>query len=365
MQKIKNISKRKNKDGSVRFYWQPNNQYKKFGFTCHSLSSIEEIAEQQALELNQKLYQFIENTKFATRAETRKLARKGSFESLITEFKASRSWTKLADKTIKEYQTAFNFWMPYFKGYQVAAIQRKMIQKIYDTIVVKSAFVANSRIKVLKLLLNFAIRQEYINNNPLQLFETEKTSPRHEVWDDEAFSTFFYEARNYRKSIALALLLARCTGQRQGDVLSMKWSDIKNNHIRVKQNKTGVEVSILISDELAQYLEEARQNAHSIFIVESEETKKGYTSNNFLKHFKIAKKIVMSKNPTINFDNLKFIDLRRTYVTATVDAGATANQTMAITGHTSTKEFDRTYLQKTEKQADAAIIKMGAVLKAI
>jgi integrase len=78
----------------------------------------------------------------------------------------------------------------------------------------------------------------------------------------------------YRDTCALGtrerLVMELCvgTGQRIGDVLEMRWSDIQDGGFVVRQNKTGKELWVPILPELKMALDAAKRN--SVFILTNE-----------------------------------------------------------------------------------------------
>src|SRR6185295_2573800 len=59
--------------------------------------------------------------------------------------------------------------------------------------------------------------------------------------------------------IRLAMDLAVRTGQRQGDLLNMRWADIRGMEIHVQQSKTGKRLAIEITPDLETVLDRCWQ----------------------------------------------------------------------------------------------------------
>jgi len=66
----------------------------------------------------------------------------------------------------------------------------------------------------------------------------------------------------------LVMELCVCTGQRIGDVLNMRWSDIQGGGFSVRQSKTNKELWVPILPELQEALNAASR--HSVFILTNE-----------------------------------------------------------------------------------------------
>uniref|UniRef100_UPI001260CE1A tyrosine-type recombinase/integrase n=1 Tax=Escherichia coli TaxID=562 RepID=UPI001260CE1A len=76
--------------------------------------------------------------------------------------------------------------------------------------------------------------------------------------------------------LRLAMDLAVVTGQRVGDLCRMKWSDINDNHLHIKQSKTGAKLAIpltltidALNISLADTLQKCREASSSETIIAS------------------------------------------------------------------------------------------------
>ena len=68
-------------------------------------------------------------------------------------------------------------------------------------------------------------------------------SRQDDVWTEADISRVLAVAK---PEMALALMLALWTGQRQGDLLSLPWSSYDGTHVRLRQSKTGTAVTIRV-----------------------------------------------------------------------------------------------------------------------
>ena len=105
---------------------------------------------------------------------------------------------------------------------------------------------------VLRVLLTFAVDRDYRRDNPAKQTKKLKMGRGHATWPDEAVERFLASAR---PMMALALKLALYTGQRQGDVLRMSWSDYDGEQIHVVQSKTGARLRIPVLPALKEALD--------------------------------------------------------------------------------------------------------------
>lgn len=358
--KIQFFSARQNEDGTFRYYWQPSASLRRQGFKLRALSSCLEQAQKEAISLNAEVQAWKMNNPdiILTQKPHRAAAVKGSFNALILEQKTDRKYLKLASKTRYGYERSFEFLLKIFSGEQVSSIRREEIESLYDSLLKeKGVFVANGHIKVLSKLLNFGVRKGYLLHSPMTLFDFERAPSRKTLWSDEAFNAFIETAKRERPSVALAAMLSRWTAQRRGDVLKMKWSDIVNQHIVVRQNKTGVEVYPPLVPQLADMLNATPKD--SVFIVTSEITKRPYKPDNFSRCFRRVLDKAKSEHPDIDFSNMLLIDFRRTLITDMGDASCSDAEMRSISGHSgNSRILNVVYRQNTEKQADNALTKV-------
>lgn len=99
----------------------------------------------------------------------------------------------------------------------------------------------------------------WIPRNVLRDVARPKSKPRDRLVEQEEFAAVRALAP-YR--VQLAMDLAVMTGQRQGDLLSLKWADIKDMAIHVYQSKTGKRLAIEITPDLEAVLDKCWKLPH-------------------------------------------------------------------------------------------------------
>lgn len=95
-----------------------------------------------------------------------------------------------------------------------------------------------------------------IDRNVLRDVKRPKSKPRDRLVEAQEFSTLRSIAP-YR--VQLAMDLAVMMGQRQGDLLSLKWADIRDMAVIVYQSKTGKRLAIEITPDLESVLDKCWQ----------------------------------------------------------------------------------------------------------
>lgn len=102
-------------------------------------------------------------------------------------------------------------------------------------------------------MLSWSVPRGWRADNPCEHVKKLKGSEPYEPWSWEAIEMLREAAP---LEIWWVTALALFTGQRQGDVLQMKWSDVRDGVVSVIQEKTGVRVWIPIHRALAKILAE-------------------------------------------------------------------------------------------------------------
>ena len=99
----------------------------------------------------------------------------------------------------------------------------------------------------------------WLEHNVLREVKRPKSRPRDRLVSEEEFAAVKAMAP---LRVRLAMELAVITGQRQGDILDMKWADIKDMSILIHQAKTGKRLAIEITSDLEKVLDRCWQLPH-------------------------------------------------------------------------------------------------------
>lgn len=96
--------------------------------------------------------------------------------------------------------------------------------------------------------------------NPAKAAKAPKAKVQRQRLTIDEWRTIYEQAANAPRHLQRAMLLAVITGQRLGDISSMKFSDIWDDHLHITQSKTGARIAIPLSlrcDELGMTLAQA------------------------------------------------------------------------------------------------------------
>lgn len=233
----------------------------------------------------------------------------------------------------------------------ISSITRANIIEFHRTLYAKKPAFANAIGRQMRILFEFAYDRGIIESNPARRIKMPSRPPRDQVWSTEDQDKFIKTATDMgHPSMALAVLLAVSTAQRQGDILKLCWSqfDRLRNEIRLKQSKTGKWVSVPVLPELRSALEKTPTKTEHIIC--SEATGRAYRADHFRHLFReIAN--------AAGIDGLQFRDLRRTTIVRMGEAGISTTCITAISGHdiAHCESILETYMPRNSEMAREAI----------
>jgi integrase len=190
-----------------------------------------------------------------------------NFGALIDDYRKSPRYRNLKPRTGLDYDKHLDFFRQIMGEANPAKMQRKDVIRLRDANADKAYF-ANYSLRVLRVLMEHCVDLGWRDTNPARGVPELKTKKKErEPWPRELLDA-------YRAACTLGtrerLVMELCvgTGQRIGDVLEMRWSDIQEGGFVVKQNKTGKELWVPILPELQMALDAASR--HSVFLLTNE-----------------------------------------------------------------------------------------------
>ncbi|WP_120501809.1 tyrosine-type recombinase/integrase [Roseovarius sp. EL26] len=202
----------------------------------------------------------------AGRAEPKRINVR-NFSALIKNYRSSPRYKRLKPRTALDYDKYLDFFLSIMADTNPANMKRKDVIRLRDANASKPYF-ANYSLRVLRVVMEHCVDLGWRDNNPAKGVSEIKTEKQErEPWPHELLQT-------YRDSCPLGtrerLVMELCvgTGQRIGDVLEMRWSDIQEGGFVIRQNKTGKELWVPILPELQAALDAASR--HSVFILTNE-----------------------------------------------------------------------------------------------
>lgn len=186
---------------------------------------------------------------------------------------------KLAPRTQKDYLWIIGQLRKVFGDMLPGDIKSKHIGGFLD--VAKGKVSRNRMVSVLSAVFTKAVGRWYVvDRNPCAGVERNESGKRDRYISDEEFKAV-YAIMPPRHQIAMDLALL--TGQRQGDLLSLKWEHVLEDGIYFQQGKTGKKLLVGYSPTLTAVLLRARNMVPQIprFYVIRRRNGKPYTSYGF------------------------------------------------------------------------------------
>lgn len=274
----------------------------------------------------------------------------GTFDRLVQEYFASADFLRLADSSRMAYRRVIERFLREEKiGHRlVSQMTRQHVQGMFAKRA-ETPGAANDLLKKIKILVHFAIDNGWRKDDPTLRIKKFAAGEFH-TWTDDEIAV--YERRwpvGTRERTAFALLLY--TGQRASDVKSMLWKDVENAAIRVVQGKTWAKLSLPLHSELARILE-AWPKTNVVMLTRS--FGKAFTSKGFSNF--MAARIADAGLP----ERCVTHGLRKAAARRLAEAGCSANEIAAVTGHATLEEVARyTKAAEQKRLAQSAIRRLG------
>jgi integrase len=279
---------------------------------------------------------------------------KGTISDLIRRFEASPVCAPeaMAESTRKEYRRKFKAIEREWGSAPISSYNDKEFRKDTldwrDGIAKRAPREADNLVSAMGRLGSWAFDRGEVERNVLDDFPRVYRSDRTDmIWLPEHVLAF---QRVASAEMKIALMLGLHTGQRQGDLRRVTWSAYDGERITLRQGKGKKIVSIKCTNALKTMLDGMDKKGVVILTTPSG---RPWTKRYFNEHWHEA-------SLAAGITDLHFHDLRGTAITMLAEAGCTPLEIAAITGHTfkNVTHILETYLSRTRRLADAAIVKL-------
>lgn len=249
----------------------------------------------------------------------------GSLSHLIWRYQQSPEFRRLAARTQDDYREQLGRIGRSFGREPLAAFDDKLAaQRIFAWRDRRAASPrrADYGVQVLKALLGWAAGRGLVERNRAAgippLYRSDR---RYKVWREDDVEAFLAVAPD---NLGLALIMALETGQRQSDLLNLRWSDIDDDVIGLRQAKTRQDVAVPITARLAGALGDAPRPSPFILVRQDGQP---WSSDG---GFRNAWRFYCRK---ARISDLTFHDLRGTFVTRRLADGWSLQEVAFCTGH--------------------------------
>jgi integrase len=285
--------------------------------------------------------------------------RPGSFNALVVSYYRSPEFLGLKAST----QTARRGVLERFRNEHgdkpVNRLSRAHIKNIIGA-KANTPEAANTLLKVLRLILNYAVSIDMIAANPaigIKQYRSKNPDGIHTFTEEEL--TQFIARHPVGTMPHLATMLMLCLGQRRSDVIRMGWQHVRNGKtgktIALRQEKTKTALTIPIHPDLEQALAAAPRD-NLTFIVGK--FGKPFTPIGFSNWYR-------DRCDEAGLPQCSAHGLRKLAATRLAEVGCSEREIMAITGHRSVSEVSRyTKAAEQSRLAERAIAKLTSAVAA-
>lgn len=278
--------------------------------------------------------------------------RKGTLTGLVRDFTLSPEFSKRAESTQKEYRRMLSKAETKFGTMPLAVLEDPRVKSNFlswraDVARESGYREADNRLSVVSAMLSWGIQNGRLFSNHVSGFKRlHRVDRSDKLWLPEHIEAFMKVAP---LEMQRALILALHTGQRQGDLLKLAWTNYDGESISLLQNKGAQRVSVRCTQALKRMLDGMDKAA---IVILATKTGRAWTARYFKAQWEKA-------SAAAGVTDLHFHDLRGTAVTMLAEAGCSVPEIASITGHTlkSVHGILEGYLSRTKALAGSAIEK--------
>ncbi len=260
----------------------------------------------------------------------------GTIRALAVSYFNSVDFRSLEPSTQAAYRYTIDAFTREHGDKRTAVLRREHIVRLMEG---RKPEAANKLRRVLRAMMTHAIDVGYRADDPTRDVKAVKIkTDGYHAWTESEIEQ--YMARHpigTRAGLALALLLH--TGQRRGDVIVMGRQHIRGGAIHVRQHKTKVELLIPVHADLQAALDRVPVGQMSFLLTE---LGKPFTGTGFSNWFREQCDMAGLRHCSAH-------GLRKAAARRLAEAGCTAHEIAAITGHASLREIVR-YTKAADQQ---------------
>lgn len=249
-----------------------------------------------------------------------------NFKALVRSYHASKRYRDLAPRTARDYDKITEWVVDTLGHLPVAGMQRKDVIRARDANADKVRF-ANYIVQVLRILMEHAIDLGWkdAGTNPAKGVELIKSDrDERQPWPADLVAKYRAKATG-RALLIFELCLG--TGQRIGDVLKMRWSDIEGDGIRVKQGKTKAALWVPFTAHLRAVLEQTPKVGLTIC---------AWGKNGKATSYRGAADLIMAVRKQIGAEAYDIHSLRYSAAAELAALGCSDELIQSVTGHSTT-----------------------------
>jgi len=193
----------------------------------------------------------------------------------------------------------------------------------------------NRELEQIKRMLNWAVECEYIQSNPIaHVKRLPENNVRDVVVTEEQFKELCEHADDHLRPI---LVTAYDTGMRLGEILALKWPQVNLRQKRIqlgqKDTKTKEPRTIVLTDRVKEALDDLPRSIRKDDYV--------FINNRTGEPYSDIRKPFLKAREAAKLKQVRFHDLRRSFVTNARKRGVPESVVMRMSGHRTRSVFDR------------------------
>lgn len=187
-----------------------------------------------------------------------------NMEELIQRYVMSPRYQRLANSSQLSYKHALKTLAKYFGAKDIKKIKRSDFIALQEKMV-KTPGLSSLAIRVASVVFEYGVDLDLIPFNPAARIKKPEGGS-YEKWTIDDVKKALAECADSK--VVTAIALGWYTGQRECDILEMRWRDIEGGYVGTIQNKTKMEMKIRLHPDIISFLMERRGRAlDSDFIV--------------------------------------------------------------------------------------------------
>lgn len=261
--------------------------------------------------------------------------------NLADDYLASLDYQGKAEGTQKYYAVTLRRIVALLGDYPVNDLRKEDLQLVLDNEMAGPGS-HNAFIAVLGIIYTFARRRSKTELEPVKDIPKMETG-EHQAWPEHVLEAGL-TARHDRTRLAIHLLYF--TGQRIGDVMKMRWSDVRDNQVYVVQQKTGKKLKISLANELKAELD--RTPKRGITIITQADGRQMTPQ--------VVRKELKKFCTDMGYELVPH-GLRKNAVNTLLEAGCSVAETAAVTGQT------YNIVELYARQVDQGRLSSAAIIK--
>jgi integrase len=273
----------------------------------------------------------------------------GSVNAMVVGYMASAAFHNLSSGSKQQYRRILEGLRRDHGNRSIAALERKHVVMMLDA-KAETPVAARDFLRCLRLLIAYAISIGVRQDDPTAGVRVKlPKSDGFRTWTEVDISAF--EAAypvGTKPRLALALLLG--TAVRCSDVVRLGRGNVRNGAVHLTHQKTGAALVIPVTPTLAEAINAGASTDHVVFLLN--DRGRAFTARGFSKWF-------VSQCERAGLKGLSAHGLRKAACRRLAEAGCSANEIAAISGHASLREVER-----YTRAADQARMARNAVARA-